>query len=76
MRRQWTRSYRVERNDSSMRVIVVDVGSVIVRMHDPVMWMPMRVLADHRRVVRVIVMPIVVPMSVLVLGGRRCPVDC
>ncbi len=30
--------------------------------------MRMRVLADLRRVVRVIMMPIVVPMGVLVLG--------
>ena len=55
-----------------MRVIVVHVRRVIVRVNNPIMCVAMRVLAEHRRIVRVFVMPVVVSVRVLVVGWIVC----
>ena len=46
---------------------MVHIGRVVVRMLDAPMSVPVRVLADNGRIVRVVVMTIVVPMRVVVL---------
>jgi hypothetical protein len=52
-----------------MRVVVVQIGRVLVIVFERVMPMPVRVLALDGWVVRVRVVTVVVPMRVLVLHG-------
>ena len=50
----------------SMRMVVVQIGRVVVRMRERRVVVGMRVLAEHGRLVRVAVVAIVVAMRVLV----------
>ena len=56
------------RREQLVRVLVMHVGGVIMRVDDVAVGVPVRVLAEHRWVVRVIVMAIVVAMRVLVVA--------
>jgi hypothetical protein len=50
-------------------VSVVNVGGVLVRVLDGVVSVRVCVLAGHRRMVKVSVVAVVMPMSVLVFDG-------
>src|SRR5665647_1818008 len=51
-------------------MVVVQVRRVVVAVGGSVMVVSMRVLADNGRIVRVVVVPVVVAMGVLVVGGN------
>ena len=51
-----------------MGMLVMHVRGVLVRVHDLTVRVTVRMLAEHRRIMNVIVMPIIVAMRVFVLG--------